>query len=397
MVPPAGPAADLPGPSPVSLIKMEARMLPARVLVVNLGSTSTRTALFRGDELLGQEQLVCPPEALANCERVIDQVPMRTAQVKQFLARLDTRVSDLDAIAARGGPLRPMPGGVYRVNAELLADARSDEFIEHVSKIACIVADELTGNLSVPAFIVDPVSTDEYDEISRISGLKDLPRKSVTHALNMRWVARTIAARMNRPYDELNLITAHLGGGISIAVHSGGRMVDSVDANGEGPFSPERSGGLRADDVARLAIDSGESFAQFRKRLTRNGGLMSHLHTTDAIEVERLARCGEQPHRRVYEAMAYGIAKHICALSAAVYGKVDGIVLTGGLARSALLVEWIVERVEHVASVTVLAGEFEMQALHEGVTGAITGREPVRIYPTREFEGMMRGKNEIVR
>ncbi|MCP4376967.1 MAG: butyrate kinase, partial [bacterium] len=211
-------------------------------------------------------------------------------------------------------------------------------------------------------------------------------RKSLTHALNMKWAARNVAARMDRSYDELNLITAHLGGGISIAVHSAGQMVDSVDANGEGPFSPERCGGLRVDDVVELAINSGQSFAQFHKRLTGNGGLMSHLGTTDAIEVERLAQAGEQPHRMVYEAMAYGIAKHICAMSAAVYGKVDGIVITGGLAKSDILIEWISKRVEHIASVTVLPGEFEMEALHEGAVRAINGREPVRIYPTGEFE-----------
>jgi butyrate kinase len=356
------------------------------ILVINPGSTSTRTALYQGLTLLADQELVCRPEQIAACARIIDQIDFRTEQVREFLAGSCKKVADCAAIAARGGPLRPVHGGVYRVNQAMLDDARSDQFIEHVSKLACIIGDQLGRADGVPCFVVDPVSTDEMAGISRISGLKDLPRKGLTHALNLKRIARQYAAKLGRPYETLNLITAHLGGGTSIAVHAGGRMIDSVDANGDGPFSPERSGGLRADSLVKLVAASGKGFAAIRKMLTTQGGLVSHLGTGDSREVENRAQEGDANARLVYEALAYNVAKHICALAAAVNGKVDGVLLTGGLARSRMIVDWIRGRVEFLAPVEVYPGEHEMAALREGAARALTGEEPVRIYPTGETE-----------
>ena len=358
----------------------------AAILVINPGSLSTRTALFEHMAPVADEFLACPADELTACATVLDQAPMRTRHVRDFLARHGRTVGECDAIAARGGPLRPVPGGVYRVNDALLADARSDRFVEHVSKVACIIADALGRDAGRPAFIVDPVSTDEFDSISRVSGLPAVPRKSLVHALNLRAVARAYAAEIGRPYAELNLITAHLGGGCSMAVHARGRMIDAGDANGEGPFSPERSGGLRVDDLARFVIESGKPFKEIRGLLTRRSGLVGHLGTADAREVEARVAAGDQAARLVYEAMAYGMAKHICALAAAVNGRVDAILLTGGLARSEMLVRWIEQRVSFLAPVRTYPGEREMQALRDGVARVLAGEEPARVYPSGEFE-----------
>jgi butyrate kinase len=356
------------------------------ILVINPGSTSTRTALWAGDTVVAEQELVCVPEQLAACGRIIDQIGVRTRQVQDFLCKLGRTIADCDAVAARGGPLRPVPGGVYRVNEAMLADARSENFIEHVSKLACIIADELCRGARVPCFVVDPVSTDEMMELARISGLRDMPRKGLTHALNMKRTARQFAQKLGRPYESLNLITAHLGGGTSIAVHHCGRMIDSVDANGEGPFSPERAGGLRTDSLLRMVLDSGGDFKSIRNLLTRRGGLMSHLGTTDCKVIEERIHAGDTHAEQVYAAMAYCVAKHICALAAAVCGQVDGVILTGGLARSSMLTGWIRARVQFLGPVEVYPGEHEMAALREGVARALAGEEIVRVYSTGEAE-----------
>ena len=356
------------------------------ILVINPGSTSTRVALYEGDTLVDDEYLVCDAERLAACEHVIDQMAMRVEQVAGVLDKLGRSVTDLDAIAARGGPLRAAPGGVYRVNDAMLADAADTEFTEHVSKLACVIAADLAAGTDVPCFVVDPVSTDEFEPISRISGLAELPRKSLLHALNLKRAARHYAESIGKSPDDLNLILAHLGGGISVAISRAGRLIDAVDANGEGPFSPERSGGLRVDSLNQLVRDTGDDVAAVRRRLTREGGLMSHLGTTDALEVERRIQDGDAEARLVYEAMAYAVAKHIASLAAAVCGQVDGIVLTGGLANSKMLTDWIAERVAFLAPVRIEPGENEMLALREGTARALAGEEPIRTYPTGEIE-----------
>lgn len=356
------------------------------ILVINPGSTSTRIAIYEGERAVAEKLLECSADELAHCKTIADQVPLRAKHVADFLKTEGRKITDFAAIAARGGPIRPVPGGVYRVNKAMLDDARSEKFIEHVSKAACIIADELGRSANIPAFIVDPVSTDEYVPLSRISGLKDLPRKSMTHALNMKAAARIYARELGKRYDEINLITVQLGGGCSVAVHERGRMIDSVDANGEGPFSPERSGGLRVDDLARMICEGKCDFKAIRGTLTRKGGFVSYFGTADAREIEKRALAGDAEAKLVYEALAYNVAKHIAALSAAVAGKLDGIVLTGGLAKSEILAKWISERVKFIAPVRVLPGEREMEALAAGVARVLAKQESPKVYPTGEQE-----------
>ncbi|MBI5154325.1 butyrate kinase [Candidatus Poribacteria bacterium] len=358
--------------------------MPPVILAINPGSTSTATALFEGDSLLAESRAESSGEPPAG--RVAEQAPARAALVRGFLESNGHPLSACSAIAARGGPLEPVPGGVYRINGRMIEDARSERFVEHISKVACLIADELGGEARIPAFIVDPVSTDEFDPVSRISGHASLPRKSLTHALNMKRCARIAARGMGRAYEDLNLITAHLGGGVSIAVHHEGRMIDSVDANGEGPFSPERAGGLRADDLARMACESGRPFRDIRAELTKRGGLISHLGTADAREIERRITAGDGRARLVFEALAYQVSKHILSLSAAVRGQVDLIIVTGGLANSHLITAWIEDRVRVLAPVRVMAGSHEMEALRDGVLRVLEGTERPRVYPTGEYE-----------
>ncbi len=354
---------------------------PFTILAINPGSTSTKVALFRDAVLFREAKLDCSREEIAACPRSADQVPLRTRHIEGFLREAGVDADALDAIAARGGPLKPVPGGVYRVDNAMLADALGDGYLDHVSRIACVIGHRLGAQAGVPVFTVDPVSTDEFLPVSRISGLKELPRKSLVHALNMKAMARHFAQKTGKRYEALNLITAQLGGGCSVAVHRRGRMIDSVDANGEGPFAPERAGGLRADDLAGFAAAGGLSASAVRRKLAGNGGLMSHLGTADAVEVERRIEAGDAEARLVYEAMAYATAKAVAGLAAAVDGKVDAIILTGGLARSSMLTKWIRKRVGFVAPVHVMPGEHEMQALAEGALRVLRGEERPRQYP----------------
>lgn len=355
---------------------------PPVVLVINPGSTSTRTALYQGEAVLADQELTCSAELLAAGPRVVDQLAWRTAQVEAFLRQHGRSVAECQAVAARGGPLRPVPGGIYRVNEAMLADARGEEFIAHASRLACLMGYDLCRGTEVPCFVVDPVSTDEFDELSRISGVKELPRLAMTHALNMKRAARRFAGQVGVAYEKLNLITAHLGGGTSLAVHRGGRMVDSVDANGDGPFSPERSGGLRTDSLVRFALAGGKPAEAVLAGLTRRSGLISHLGTADSKAVEERVKAGDAEARLVYEAMAYAVARHICGLAAAVNGRVDGVILTGGLARSEMITDWIRERIAFLGPVAVYPGENEMAALAEGAARALAGEEVIREYPT---------------
>lgn len=356
------------------------------ILVINPGSTSTRISLYEGKDLVAEEHLLCDPAQLSACERIADQADFRTESIEKFLESQGKSINDCDAIAARGGPLRPIPGGVYRVNDALIEDASSEYFVEHVSKLACIIADRLAKHADIPAFIADAVSTDEYDELSRVSGLKELPRKSLTHALNMKHVAREYSAKVGRRYEDLNLITAHLGGGISVAVHSEGRMIDSADANGDGPFSPERAGMLRSSDLAKFVASKGLTAGETRKMLTREGGVFSHTGSTDVRELIEKAQAGDKHCDLIARALAYSISKTIASLAVAVNGKVDGIILTGGIANSQVLTSWVAERVEFIAPVEVIAGQMEMEALRDGALRVLAGDEQARIYPTGEFE-----------
>ena len=264
---------------------------------------------------------------------------------------------------------------------------RRDAEREHASGLGAPLADEIAGLAGVPAYIVDPVCVDEFDELARVSGLPEIERRSLSHALNLKAVARRAAEELSRPYSELNLVITHMGGGISVTAHGQGRMVDVNQAlDGTGPFSPERAGGLPVGDVARMCFgihpyeELRLSYDEMFKKLAGQGGLVAHLGTNDAIEVEARIQAGDDGAKLVYQAMAYQIAKEIGAMATVLRGQVDAVVLTGGLAHSDMLVAWIRERVAWIGLILVYPGEDEMLALAQGALRVLRGEEKAKRY-----------------
>lgn len=353
-----------------------------RILAINPATTRTEVAVFADEELEIQESLEHTPEELAAYERVWDQYLMRKDRVSDFLLRHGLAPQDLAAVVGRGGLLRPIPGGTYAVTAAMLEDLRRGVQGEHAVNLGGILAYGIARASGVPAFIVDPVTVDEMEDIARISGLPQIQRTSIHHALNMRAAARRAALEFGRPYEELNLVVAHLGAGISVAPHRQGRMVDTSNALEDGPFSPERAGSLPAGDLVRLCYSGRYTERDLIRRLTTQGGLQAYLGTSDIAQVERRIEQGDPVARLVYEAMAYQIAKEIGAMAVVLRGKLDAVVITGPLAHSSLLLGWIRERVGWMTPrILVYPGSDELRALAEGALRVLRGEEEVRTYP----------------
>ncbi|HWQ21776.1 MAG TPA: butyrate kinase, partial [Clostridia bacterium] len=317
---------------------------------------------------------------VAQFPHVADQLAMRTQAVAAFLERHHAAVSSLEAVMARGGLLHPVAAGVYAVNDRMLEDSREMRVAEHASYLGALIAHELAAGTSIPCYIADPVSVDEFDDVARISGLKELPRYSFVHALNIRKVAYKTAERHGKSLSDMNMIVAHLGGGISIAALRRGRMVDENDANNGGPYAPERAGCVPACSLVRLCFAPGATERGMRRQLTQQGGLVSHLGTSDAREVRRRVDAKDAQAGLVYEGMAYQIAKHIGGMATVLEGDVDVIVLTGGLAHDDLLMQWISDRVGFIAPVEIVPGENELEALNEAFVRLRQGLETPKAY-----------------
>ena len=351
------------------------------ILVINPGSTSTKVAVYRDTEPLFVETLYHDAEELAAFSRIAEQHEMRRSSVAECLRRHAVAPHALDAVVGRGGILRSIPSGTYRVNERMLEELRSPKEREHASNLGAIIADEIAQEAGAPAFIVDPVCVDEFDDIARIAGLPEIERKSLSHALNLKAMARRAAAKLGEPYEEVNLIVVHMGGGISVSPHRRGRMVDVNQAlDGTGPFSPERAGGLPVGDVARMCYSGQYTYEQVFRKIAGAGGLVAHLGTNDARKVERRIAEGEDHARLVYEAMAYQIAKEIGAMATVLDGDVNAIVLTGGLAASKMLTGWIRGRVQWIAPIMVYPGQNEMLAMAEGALRVLRGEEQAKDY-----------------
>jgi butyrate kinase len=350
------------------------------ILTINPGSTSTKVALYEGAVLIAQESLNYSAEELAPFARISDQLEMRVRTVTDFLARHDVQVAHLEAVMARGGVLHPVSAGIYRVNDHMLRDCFEARIAQHASNLGALIAHRLLTGTDIPCYIADPVSVDEFEDVARISGLKELPRRSLVHALNIRKVAYNIAKAHGKALSEMNMIVAHLGGGISIASLRGGRIVDVNNANEQGPFSPERAGGLPAVALVRLCFAEGSTEAEVIKHVTRTGGLVSYLGTNDARAVQRRIDSGDTQAALVLEGMAYQIAKEIGAMATVLEGDVDVIVLTGGLANDAAIVGWVIERVGFIAPVEVVPGENELEALNDAYLRLKQGVEIEKAY-----------------
>ncbi len=354
-----------------------------RLLIMNPGSTSTKIAIFDDEQPLFTETLRHSAAEIGRYDRVFDQYGFRRDLILSFLAERGIPLHSLSAVVGRGGLLRPIPGGVYRVNEAMRADLREAPYGEHASNLGALLAHEIARSAGeqVPAFIVDPVVVDEMEPITRLSGLPGMPRRSIFHALNQKATARRVARDLGKPYESLNLVVVHLGGGVTVGAHRQGRVIDVNNGlDGEGPFSPERSGTLPSLGLIHLSFSWRYTLPEISRMLVGKGGLVAHLGTNDAREVERRIEEGDTRAEQVYRAMAYQVAKEVGRAAVALSGKVDRIVLTGGLAHSKLLTGWIGSQVAWIAGVLIYPGEDEMQALAEGALRVLRGEETAREY-----------------
>ncbi len=354
-----------------------------KILAINPGSTSTKIAVFDDINEVFTKTLRHSVEELAPYKNIIEQSDFRKNIIIEALNEQNIEIDSLDAIVGRGGLLKPIPGGVYSINEKLLEDLRSGQRGEHASNLGGILANEIKNFLqkSVPAYIVDPVVVDEMQDLARLSGHPELPRLSIFHALNQKAVAFRFARENGKKYRELNLIVAHLGGGVSVGAHEKGKVIDVNNAlDGDGPYSPERSGGVPARQLAEMCFSGKYSYDQIRKMITGNGGFVAYLNSNDAYQIELQSNAGEPKARLIYEGMAYQIAKEIGAAATVLKGNVDQILVTGGIAKSPPIIDWIKERVSFIAPVTVYPGEDEMQALAESAYYAGIGEYPVQEY-----------------
>ncbi|MDO9508301.1 MAG: butyrate kinase [Thermovirgaceae bacterium] len=354
--------------------------MTANVLAINPGSTSTKIAWFAGEDCAWQETVNHDPGEISAFEKVADQYEFRMKTIEDAARSHRSDLDSLHAVVGRGGLLDPVPGGTYRVDKDLISDLRRGKPWEHASNLGGIIADAIAGPRGIPAFIVDPVAVDELEDISRVTGLPEFSKRSLGHALNVKATVRRAAADLARPWDELDVIVAHLGGGITVCPHRHGRMIDTNNANEFGPFSPERAGGLPAGDLARLCYSGNFSMLDLRKRLVGNGGLKGYLGTSDMREVSSRVKKGDEEAAIVYRAMALQISKEIGACSASLFGKVDAILLTGGVAHDSAFVELIISRVQWIAPVLIYPGEDEMSALAQGALRILSGEEKAQIY-----------------
>ncbi|MDP4169390.1 MAG: butyrate kinase [Bacillota bacterium] len=353
-----------------------------RILVINPGSTSTKIGVFDNEISVLEKTIRHETEMINSFDNIIDQYEFRKNMILETLDNEGINVSKFSAVCGRGGLLRPIEGGTYSVNEAMLADLRTGYSGQHASNLGGIIAFEIASGLNIPSFIVDPVVVDELDPVARISGFSLIERKSIFHALNQKAVAKRVSKELGKKYSELNLIVTHMGGGITVGVHRNGKVVDVNNGlHGDGPFSPERAGTVPVGDLVTLCF-SGEFYREeIMKKLVGQGGLVGYLGTNDAVKVEKMIENGDQEAKLVYDAMAYQVAKEIGAASAALGGKVDAIILTGGLAYGKDFVQTISDRINWIADVIIHPGENELQALAEGALRVLRGEEEVNEYP----------------
>jgi butyrate kinase len=352
-----------------------------RLLIINPGSTSTKIAIFDSEKPVLEEVIRHSSEELSPYPTIFSQYQFRKDVILETLNKKDINLTKLNAVVGRGGLLHPIPSGTYEVSNRMVEDLRLGLFGQHASSLGGILAREIALQLNIPAYIVDPVVVDEMEDVARISGLPEIERISISHALNQKAVARRAARDLGKSYEEANFIVTHIGGGISVGAHKKGRVADVNNAlDGEGPFSPERAGSLPVEGLIDLCYSGKYTLDDIKKKIVGKGGLVAYLKTNDAREVETMIQEGDGKAELVYRAMAYQIAKEIGSCAAVLAGDVDAILLTGGIAHSKMLTGWITESVEFIAPVLVYPGEDEMTALAEGGLRVLRGEEKAKQY-----------------
>ena len=352
-----------------------------KLLMINPGSTSTKIGVYEDEKEVLVVTLRHSSEEIGKFQGIYEQFNFRKEVILNALKENNFDISTLDAIVGRGGLLKSIEGGTYTVNEAMLNDLKIGVQGQHASNLGGIIANEIGKSLDIPAFIVDPVVVDEMMDVARISGIPEIERKSIFHALNQKAVAKRYAKEIGKKYEELNLIVAHMGGGISVGAHKAGKVIDVNNAlDGEGPFSPERSGGLPVGDLAKMCFSRKYTIDDIKKKINGKGGLVAYLNTNDAKEVGDKAQAGDEKYKLIFEAMGYQVAKEIGKCAAVLKGKVDAIILTGGIAYGESTVNFIKERVEFIASVVVYPGEDELLALAEGGLRVLNHQEVAKEY-----------------
>lgn len=338
-----------------------------KILSINPGSTSTKIAVFEDEKQLMEKVLRHSNAELEKYEDIYSQKSFRKEVILEALKEADITVESLEIVVGRGGLLKPIEGGTYLVTDNMLKDLKKGVLGEHASNLGGAIAKEIADTIGKKAYIVDPVVVDELEEIARVSGFAEIERISIFHALNQKAVARRYCKENSVKYEEKNIVVAHLGGGISVGIHKEGRVIDVNNAlDGDGPFSPERSGGVPVGQLVKMCF-SGEYTADFiKKRIKGNGGIVGYLNTNDVRDVVKMIEEGNEKAKLILDAMCYQVAKEIGAVSTVVAGKVDAIILTGGISYSKLVVDKISNNVSFIAPVIVYPGEDEMSALAFG-------------------------------
>ncbi|MBC1344152.1 butyrate kinase [Listeria welshimeri] len=351
------------------------------VLTINPGSTSTKLAVYQGDKVLFEETVRHTMQEFADFNNVQEQFDFRWQVLQRVIDAFGYDVNNLDAVVGRGGLLRPVAGGTYMVTEKMLADLKTNKYGEHASNLGAMLAKKLADTLDIPSFIVDPVVVDEMEPIARFSGNELIARKSIFHALNHKAAGRKIAKKLGSDYEKLNFVIAHLGGGISVAAHRQGKAVDVNNAlDGDGPFSPERSGSLPMNDFLEACFSGKWNRRELHDLIIGRGGMISYLGTNSMLEVEAKVKAGDEKAIQAFDAMAYQVSKEIGACSTVLHGKIDAIILTGGLARSDLFTSKIIEQTNWIASVIIEPGEDELEALNSGVQRVLAGLEKEKLY-----------------
>lgn len=350
-----------------------------RILAINPGSTSTKIAMYEEEQEVFSRNLDHPAKEIEKYHKVTEQFGMRKEAILSVLKENGLDIREVSAVVGRGGMVPKVKSGAYIVNETMVSRLKDAPVVEHASNLGALLAYEIANENGVMAYIYDSVRVDEMNDLARISGFSEIPRTSTTHALNSRAMAMKVAKKYGKTYPEMNFVVAHLGGGISVSVHEKGQIVDVI-ADDEGPFSPERAGRVPCKELIDLCYSGKYDLRTMQKKLRGNGGLKGYLDTTDVREVIKRIEDGDDNARLILEAMAYQVAKGIGELATVVYGRVDAIIITGGIAYSSLITSWIEKRVSYIAPVEIMPGENEMESLASGTLRVLRGEEEAREY-----------------
>lgn len=352
-----------------------------KMLIINLGSTSTKIAVYLDLNEKLTVSINHSQEKLEDFKDIWGQKEFRKEKILKTLEENGYSLKDFDIIACRGGNCKPVPGGIYLLNKEILEDIRSEKYGAHPTGVGNYIAYEIGNEFGIPVIFADPPVTDEFCNLARYSGVKEIPRISSGHALNQKRTGRKVAKELGKEYTDMNFIIVHMGGGISVGVHEKGLIIDMNNSlDGDGPFSPERAGTVPAGDLIKMCFSGKYTEKEVMRKIRGGGGLMSYLGTNSGLEVEERIKSGDSYALEVFEAMAYQVSKEIAAASAVLKGKVDAIILTGSLSHSERLTNWIKDRVGFLAPIYIYPGENEMISLAESALRYLKGEEKAKQY-----------------